>query len=104
MASHPFPLFSVSARHLPLGPGTLATMTGILKLSATLSPFPFAAAAVATYTGKAELVFEEGASLSLDLNGSTLSTEDEIVQALAKEGGLSDDSAKVCVLCRPLAN
>ncbi|EPS95462.1 hypothetical protein FOMPIDRAFT_1025810 [Fomitopsis schrenkii] len=69
-------------------------MTGVLKLAATLSPFPFAAAAVATYTGKAELAFEEGASLSLDLNGSTLSAEDEIVQALAKEGGLSDDSAK----------
>ena len=62
-----------------------------------MSPFPYAAAAVAACTGKAELAFEEGASLSLDLHGSTLSAEDEIVQALAKEGGLSDDSAKVRV-------
>ncbi|KAH9930661.1 glutamate-tRNA ligase [Fomitopsis serialis] len=69
-------------------------MADVLKFSATLSPFPYAAAAIATYTGKAELTFEEGASLSLDLNGSTISAEDEIVQALAKEGGLSDDSAK----------
>ncbi|KZT71351.1 glutamyl-tRNA synthetase [Daedalea quercina L-15889] len=69
-------------------------MAGVLKLSATLSPFPYAAAAIATYTGKAELHFEDGASLSLDLNGSTISSEEEIVQAIAKEGGLSDDSAK----------
>ena len=74
----------------------LATMTGVLKLSATLSPFPYAAAAIATFTGKAELAFEESASLSLNLHGSTLSSEDEIVQTLAREGGLSEDSAKVC--------
>ncbi|KAH9833055.1 glutamate-tRNA ligase [Rhodofomes roseus] len=69
-------------------------MAGILKLSATLSPFPYAAASIATYTGKAELAFDEGASLSLELNGSTISVEGEIVQALAKESGLSDDSSK----------
>ena len=100
MASHPFlppAELSFPPRHRPFCPGTSVKMTGVLKLSATLSPFPFAAAAVATYTRKAELAFEEGARLSLDLNGSTLSTEDEVVQALAKEGGLSDDSAKVRV-------
>ncbi|CCM00500.1 uncharacterized protein FIBRA_02534 [Fibroporia radiculosa] len=68
-------------------------MVGVLTVSA--ASFPFAAAAVAAYTSKAELVFDQGASIpSLDLNGSKTTTEDEIVRVLAKEGGLSDDSAK----------
>ncbi|KAI0707693.1 glutamate-tRNA ligase [Earliella scabrosa] len=70
-------------------------MAGVLNLSPTASPFPWAAAAIATYTGKATLNFDTAAtSLSLDLDGSQLTTEDEIIQALAKAGGLSDDSAK----------
>ncbi|OBZ65709.1 putative glutamate--tRNA ligase, cytoplasmic [Grifola frondosa] len=70
-------------------------MSGVLTVSSKASPFPYAAVAIATYTQKAELNFDEGASgLILELDGSKISTEDEIVRALAKAGGLSDDSAK----------
>ncbi|KAI0950020.1 hypothetical protein AcV7_008616 [Taiwanofungus camphoratus] len=70
-------------------------MSGVLTASSAASPFPFAAVAIATYTGKAELAFEESTSgISLELNGSKLTAEDEIVRALAKAGGLADDSAK----------
>lgn len=73
-------------------------MSGILTVSPASSPFPFGSVAIATYTQKAELVFDESASrVTLDLNGSQITEEDEIVQALAKAGGLSDDSAKVCM-------
>lgn len=71
-------------------------MAGSLTLSPAAAPFPWAAAAIATYTGKASLNFDTAATgLSLDLDGSQLTAEDDIVQALAKAGGLSDDSAKV---------
>ncbi|KZT09696.1 glutamate-tRNA ligase [Laetiporus sulphureus 93-53] len=70
-------------------------MTGTLVLSASASPFPYAAAAAATYTGKAELAFDESASgVTLELDGSKITAEDEVVRALAKAGGLSDDSEK----------
>ncbi|KAI0807854.1 glutamate-tRNA ligase [Fomes fomentarius] len=70
-------------------------MAGSLTLSPAAAPFPWAAAAIATYTGKASLNFDTAATgLSLDLDGSQLTAEDDIVQALAKAGGLSDDSAK----------
>lgn len=75
---------------------TSSEMSGVLTASSAASPFPFAAVAIATYTGKAELAFEESTSgISLELNGSKLTAEDEIVRALAKAGGLADDSAKV---------
>lgn len=71
-------------------------MAGTLTVSSKLSPFPYGAIAIATYTQKADLVFDETASgISLDLNGSNINTEQEIVHALAKAGGLSDDSSKV---------
>ena len=71
-------------------------MSGTLTVSPAASPFPFAAVAIATYTQKAELTFDPSVSrVTLDLNGSTISEEEEIVQTLAKAGGLSDDSAKV---------
>lgn len=74
-------------------------MVGTLTLSSAASPFPFAAAAIATYTGNAELNFDESVSApTLELDGTTVTSEDEIVRALAKEGGLSDDSAKVCLI------
>lgn len=73
-------------------------MAGILTISPTCSPFPYGPVAIATYTQKAELVFDQSAlRVTLDLNGSKITEEDEIVQALAKAGGLSDDSAKVRV-------
>ncbi|KAE9409788.1 glutamate-tRNA ligase [Gymnopus androsaceus JB14] len=68
---------------------------GTLTLSSKLSPFPYSALAIAAYTEKAEIVYDEAATgISLDLNGSKIDTEDEIVHALAKAGGLSEDSAK----------
>lgn len=71
-------------------------MVATLTLSSKLSPFPFAAIAIATYTQKADLVFDETATaISLDLNGSKITVEDEIVHAFAKVGGLSGDSVKV---------
>lgn len=71
-------------------------MAGVLTVSSTASPFPYAALATATYTQKAEVTFGETAEITLDINGSKVTGEDEIVRALAKAAGLADDSAKVC--------
>lgn len=71
-------------------------MAGALTVSTTASPFPYAAVITATFTKQAEITFDESASgVSLELNGATITTEDEVVRALAKEAGLADDSAKV---------
>ncbi|KIP08865.1 hypothetical protein PHLGIDRAFT_103677 [Phlebiopsis gigantea 11061_1 CR5-6] len=69
-------------------------MAGVLIVSSTASPFPYAALATATYTQKAEITFDESTEITLDLNGSKTTGEDEIVRALAKAAGLADDSAK----------
>ncbi|KAH9900967.1 glutamate-tRNA ligase [Cubamyces lactineus] len=70
-------------------------MSGVLTLTPTASPFPWAAAAIATYTGKASLNFDTDAKgVTLETDGSKITAEDEIVQTLAKAGGLADDSAK----------
>ena len=70
-------------------------------MSTTASPFPYAAIATATYTQKAEIKFDEAASgISLELNGTQIITEDEVIRALAKAAGLADDSAKVRVILR----
>ncbi|TFK76268.1 glutamate-tRNA ligase [Pluteus cervinus] len=66
-----------------------------LTLPSKQSPFPYAALAIAAYTEKASLVFDESVSgLVLELDSSTVTDEEEIVRALAKSGGLSEDSAK----------
>ena len=70
-------------------------MAGILAISSAASPFPYAALVTATYTQKAEVTFDETPEISLDLDGSKVTCEDEIVRALAKAAGLADDSAKV---------
>lgn len=71
-------------------------MSATLTVSSKQAPFPFAAIAIAVHTGKAEVVYDETApGISLTLNGTTITSEDDIVQALAKEGGLSEDSSKV---------
>lgn len=71
-------------------------MSGVLTLTPAASPFPWAAAAISTYTNKATLNFDTAAKgVSLEIDGSQITAEDEIVQALAKAGGLADDSAKV---------
>ncbi|KZP21171.1 glutamate-tRNA ligase [Athelia psychrophila] len=70
-------------------------MAGALTLSSKTSPFPFAAIAIASYTQKATLDFDETApGTTLDLNGTKLTSEDDIVHALAKAGELSADSIK----------
>ncbi|KAJ7632905.1 glutamate-tRNA ligase [Roridomyces roridus] len=64
-----------------------------LTLSSKQTPFPYAAVAVASYTEKAELVFDETATgVTLQLNGSSITDEEEICKALAT--GLPDDSSK----------
>jgi glutamyl-tRNA synthetase len=69
---------------------------GTLTVSTKQAPFPWAAVAVASYTEKATLVFDETvAGITLQLDGSTINDEEEIVHALAKSHGLSDDSSKV---------
>ena len=74
-------------------------MTGVLTVSTSASPFPYAAIATATYTQKAEIKFDDAATgITLELNGTQLA-EDEVVRTLAKAAGLADDSAKV----RPMA-
>ena len=70
-------------------------MTGTLILSAKVSPFPLAAVAIAAFTGKAQVIYDESANLGLDLNGSQITQEHAIIYALAKAGGLSEDSTKV---------
>ncbi|KAL0581100.1 glutamate--tRNA ligase [Marasmius crinis-equi] len=66
-----------------------------LSLSSKLSPFPYAALAAAFYTGKAEILYDEETTKPvLELNGSKIGEEEEIVHALGKAGGLSEDSAK----------
>jgi glutamyl-tRNA synthetase len=73
-------------------------MSGTLTVSSKQSPFPYAAIATAAYTGKADLVFDEAATrVVLELDGSQITAEDDIVRALAKAGGLSEDSSKVGV-------
>lgn len=59
------------------------------------SPFPYAAAAIAAYTGKFNIKIDDSATaLNLDIDGSSISEEETIVQILAKELGLSEDSEK----------
>lgn len=67
-----------------------------LTLPSTLSPFPYAAAALAEYTKHAELTFDDASpDVSLHLGGAVISGEDKIVEELAKAGGLSSDSTTV---------
>ena len=74
-------------------------MAGVLTLSPAASPFPWAAAATVTYTGKAILNFDTAApGLSLEFDGSKITAEDEVVRTLAKAGGMAEDSAKVFLI------
>ena len=67
-------------------------MAGTLTLSAKASPFPYAAVAAAAYTEKATIVYDESAKgLELEIDGSKITSEEEIVKALV----VADDSSKV---------
>lgn len=67
-----------------------------LTLSTKASPFPYAALAIAIYTQRAEINFDETTTgVSLDLDGDKYATEDEIVMILAKIAGIDGENAKV---------
>lgn len=70
-----------------------------LTLSSKSSPFPFSAVAIAAYTGKTNVVFDEAASsITLELAGNTHNEEGDIIQAIAVAAGLADDYSRVCTL------
>ncbi|KAN0140810.1 glutamate-tRNA ligase [Lactarius tabidus] len=68
---------------------------GNLIVSSKASPFPYAAVAIATYTQKADVNYDESAKgLSFTSEGTKVTTEEDAVRALAKAGGLAEDSVK----------
>ncbi|KDQ60876.1 hypothetical protein JAAARDRAFT_31877 [Jaapia argillacea MUCL 33604] len=70
-------------------------MAGLLTVSPKASPFPYATVAIAAYTQQAEIVFDDSVSSpSLDLKGSTITGDEEIVLAISKAGGLADEATK----------
>ena len=72
---------------------------GTLTLSFKETPFPYAAVAVASYTQKAEVNYDESASgLTLTFEGTQVLSEEDVVKALAKAGGLAEDSVKVHIV------
>ena len=69
---------------------------GSLTVSFKESPFPYAAVAIASYTKKADVDYNESASgLTLTLGGTQFTSEEDAVKALAKAGGLAEDNIKV---------
>ena len=79
---------------------SFAAMLATLTIPAKQLPFPYAAAAIAAYTGKANIDIESSASainLEIDGSSSSFNEEETIVQILAKESGLSEDSEKVII-------
>jgi len=72
---------------------------GTLALSFKESPFPYAAVAIASYTQKAEVNYDESApGLTLTVEGTQITSEEDAVKALAKAGGLAEDSVKVLIV------
>ncbi|KAI0306394.1 glutamate-tRNA ligase [Multifurca ochricompacta] len=66
-----------------------------LFVSLKASPFPYAAIAIAHYTQKAEVNYDElGPALTLTLGGVSVTTEEDAVRVLAKTGGLGEDKVK----------
>ena len=71
-------------------------MPNTLTISSKQSPYPYAAIVIAAYTKTVDLVFDDSTSgLILAMDGTSVTQEEDIVQALAKEGGMSSDSKKV---------
>jgi len=71
-------------------------MAGTLTISSKLSPFPFAAIAIASYTGNVDVIFDESATeIVLEFNGSKIKTEENIVLALANVSQLPQDDSIV---------
>ncbi|KAG1891423.1 tRNA synthetases class I, catalytic domain-containing protein [Suillus subluteus] len=66
-----------------------------ITLSTKTSPFPYASIAIATYTQKVDINYDESVdAITLDFEGSQISTDHEIVAVLANAGGLAGDSVK----------
>ena len=77
----------------------------MLTLSPKLSPFPYAVVAVAAYTQKSTVTYDEYVSgIVLALEGSELIVEEDAVKALAKVAGLAEDSDKVIYLLRCISD
>ena len=71
-------------------------VVGTLTVSSKESPFPYAAVAVAAYTQKAEVNYDESAvGLTLTVEDTQVTSEEDAVKVLAKAGGLAEDSVKV---------
>ena len=67
----------------------------VLTVAAKKTPFPYAAAGIAAYTSKAEIVFDDGASaISFNNAGKTIDDEDAILLAIA-EAALLDNTENV---------
>ena len=72
-------------------------MSATLNIPSKQSPFPFAAAAIAA-NGKFDINIDDSATaINLEIDGSSISDEEVIVQILAKEMGLSEDSEKAMI-------
>ncbi|KAF9566360.1 glutamate-tRNA ligase [Agrocybe pediades] len=70
-------------------------MSSILTVPTKQSPFPYAATGIASFTAKAEVVFDDAAtSMTLVAGASSITEEDDIVQQIGKEAGLLGESAK----------
>ncbi|KAI0006206.1 glutamate-tRNA ligase [Russula compacta] len=70
-------------------------VVGTLTVSFKESPFPYAVVAIASYTQKAEVNYVESASgLTLTFGDTQVTSEEDAVKALAKAGGLAEDSIK----------
>ncbi|KAF8636577.1 hypothetical protein AX17_003388 [Amanita inopinata Kibby_2008] len=70
-------------------------MSPTLILSSKFSPFPYAAIAIAAYTGSATVVYDETATVpSLSLNDPSITSEEDIVLALASLKKLADNNSK----------
>ena len=73
-------------------------MSATLTIPSKQTPFPYAAAAIAAYTGKSDINIDDSVTaLNLDIDGSSINEEETIVQIFAKEMGLSEDSEKVTI-------
>jgi glutamyl-tRNA synthetase len=77
----------------------LASLLSTMSLIVSATSFPYGAAAIALYTGRASLSFDDATAIPhLELEeGSVIAGEDEIINALARAGGISSDSKQVCI-------
>jgi len=69
----------------------------VLTVPTKQTPFPYAATGIAAYTGKADIVFAEGSSITLTSGGITaiVDNEDAIVHSIAKDADLLGDGEQV---------